>query len=196
MPCASPHGNGLWGKWKASQMESLYSPVPSPSPPAELPWKMAVDAPLPDKTCGAVVWRRPPICAAGSLSKTCPVARFVPLRSFVSAPSTERLSPCPPSKCFFPLFSAPLSRLRGNEGAGRFPNFGRGKRRLPQLRAPQPGGVRQLFVRGGAGGVGPAAWAGGWGEKRGLGRRVAHPTRTLICFVLLKIPAFSFPFIH
>lgn len=116
--------------------------------------------------------------------------------SFVSAPSAEPLSPCPPFKCFFPRFCAPLSRLRGNEGAGRFPNFGRGKWCLPQLRAPQPAGVRQLFVRGGAGGAGPAAWAGGWGEKRGLGRRVAHPTRTLICFVLLKIPAFSFPFIH
>lgn len=114
--------------------------------------------------------------------------------SFVSAPSAEPLSPCPPFKCFFPRFCAPLSRLRGNEGAGRFPNFGRGKWCLPQLRAPQPAGVRQLFVRGGAGGAGPAAWAGGWGGKEGTRQegRAPHPHPHLLCFA--ENSCFFFPF--
>lgn len=80
--------------------------------------------------------------------------------------------------------------MTGGEGAGRFPNLGRGKRGRPQLGAPRPAGAWQLFVRGGGGERARRRGAGG-PRQEGL-ESCPRPRRV----VLLKVAAFSFPFVY
>lgn len=167
VPRAPTRGGKGKGGLSLSQPESLcllglLSPVPPVHPLACIPWKIVVDAPLPDKTCGAVVWRRPPLCAAGSLSKTCPAVRLVSPANFCSLPLRRASSPCSPVKHFFTLFpTEPHCPREGDEGAGAFPNLGRGKRSRP---------ANSLFA-------GTAAWGG-------IGGRASDPSApstTLFC---------------
>lgn len=153
----------------------------NPLPLAELPWKMAVDASLPDKTCGAVVWRRPPLRAAGSLSKTCSAARLLPPRSFVFAPFADPLLSI---KTFSVAFLHRARRpARGERRCGSFfPTWCGGS-----------GAVRNSYRRDLSAPGSPlfaAAWV--WGPAGGLGLRVPDRIRALGCGVLLEVIAFSF----